>query len=846
MSDSGQLPISSDSQNIGARADKCFGARCPENWRPQNVGGTDDFGIDYQVQTIENNQATDMFRVQLKGTTVPVLNAENTQFSVPLKTSTVRYYARFTEPILLVLCDLSVSARAIDCPLYFVWIHGELKRVDTRGLPDEQVSVTLHVPKSNILNEDTNLSQDLEQFRTLAKIGGSLNVTLEKQNPSLDASSRLSLLEKLPRGFAERSTALIESLAEEPTSAWPTRPVDSMPWFLSEIDHHLVNADFKLAKEMLVQAEPQLLTAKTIELGEYWHLTGRLYLLSLDQAEACRAFKRAAEAAPSNVKHLAAWAKTEMAVRFCIDGPNNFDDIYPLLTSSAPEILAVKARLLAAENKDEEAEEILRSFTGPEQLSTKAVFRTMRARWQEAIDVCDQGTMLPNVKQATRLLFMVLKAKAQFHLAVDHDEPSRSHIRLPLTGRPNSNLALLSTSWDGMKAAMEALRSAGWPANTEFIADIIAAAASMLQREEEGLSLLAAAAEKRENMPVLQASVESLAAQTKKYDVALAANLRQPANPTTKLRRAFLLHMMNRDNDCVSFFEANLDSFDQDDPMYAETLTAAIISSDRLVRADLIKKWSPLFDATPKLIVHRCIMNYALDRAKKSRAEALSTLYERFNEHQHPVGIAIQLFYDFNAQRDEEAKKIIELSVLLAEHRLPSLDAVIQLSQAYATLNRWDDLLLLMSKERGRFAVNQTLVAVESLALDRLGRTAEAKSLLAPLIANGATEQFVLGTYVDIMIRCGFIEEAIQTAEIMAAAEKNNSKKREHLRVLHNLVRANNPSDLRAHDIAWRIGALTDPMDEVNEGVFLMTIMISPHPEDPDPAQLGGVSAATQ
>src|SRR5471030_2072124 len=117
MSDAGKLPTSSDAQNIGARADKCFMALSPETWLPKNVGGTDDFGIDYQVQTLANSQVTDMFRVQLKGTTVPELNAEGTHFSIQRKASTIRYYARFTEPILLVLSDMRANPVAIKCPL---------------------------------------------------------------------------------------------------------------------------------------------------------------------------------------------------------------------------------------------------------------------------------------------------------------------------------------------------------------------------------------------------------------------------------------------------------------------------------------------------------------------------------------------------------------------------------------------------------------------------------------------------------------------------------------------------------------------------------------------------------
>jgi hypothetical protein len=219
MSDIGQLPTASDAQNIGFRADKCFAACCPETWLPQNVGGTDDFGIDYQVQTLENGHVAGIFRVQLKGTTVPSSNAAGSHFSIQLKASTIRYYARFTEPILLVLCDLSVNPVAIKCPLYYVWIHEELRRINAGNLPDTRSFVNLHVPKENVLDGDTDLSKSFSQFRALANIGASLDMTLERREPPWDSVARAALLEKLPDGFSTRSAALMESLAEGPAKS---------------------------------------------------------------------------------------------------------------------------------------------------------------------------------------------------------------------------------------------------------------------------------------------------------------------------------------------------------------------------------------------------------------------------------------------------------------------------------------------------------------------------------------------------------------------------------------------------------------------------------------------------
>lgn len=841
MSTTGQRPTISDAQLIGAKAEKCFGARCPENWIPDSGTGTADFGIDYSVQAFENGQASDSFRVQLKGTQSPKLNATGTHFSVDLKASTVRYYERFIEPILLVLCDLSVNAKAVDCPLYYVWIHEELKRINVSDLPDEQISVTLHVPMAQVLDEDTNLAKDIAQSRALAKVGESLQITLEKQNPSLDADARVAMLQKIPRAFAERSPALMESMAEEPATPWPVRPVDSMPWYIGEIERYLAMGALERASQLLNSAEQKLDKATAVEVGDYWLMKGRFYLFNQSQLEACDAFKKASEAVPNNPKHLAAWAETEMARRFSLDEPNNFEDIHLLLTSSAPEILAVKARLFAAEKKDDEAEAILASFTGSEQLSTKAIFRTMRARWKEVIEVCDTGLTGTNVKDSTRLLFGILKVRAQFHLAVDlKPDPSDGRLRSPLPGTPKTNIALVAEAWVGMTAAVEGLRAAGWPANTEFIADIYGAAASILNKEDEALRILEAGAEKRHNLPILQESIESLAAQIGNFDLAIKANLRQASNTTTTLRHAFLLHMAKRDKDCVWYFESHLSSMSTDHPMFAETLIAATMSADRIVRTDLAEKWSTLFDDKPELADQQAILTYLLAtiRNKANRANALDALFVRFQELGKPSSIAIQLFHDLNPHDTKVAPRIIEVAEVLMEGRLFQLEGVLQLAQAYTTLERWDDLLTWISTEQTRFPDNGTVKAIQALGLDRLGRTAEARNLLSPLIDSGTTNEFILGAYIDISVRCGFIEEAISAAESLTSAEKDKDKKRDHLRLLHNLVRAKNPEDLRAHEIAWRMGQLTDPCNESDEAVFLIAMRISPPPGVPDPARI--------
>ncbi|SDF37848.1 MULTISPECIES: DUF4365 domain-containing protein [unclassified Duganella] len=839
MSQNGPLPTVSEAQAIGGRAEKCFGARCPENWSPQPGTNTGDFGIDYEVLTFENSQATDTFRVQLKGTTVPDLVANGSEFSIQLKASTIRYYARFTEPILLVLCDLSAHPRAIDCPLYYVWIHDELKRINARDLPDEQVSVTLRIAKKDLLDENTNFTKELAQFRALASIGMTLHITLERQNPGLDTSASIALLEKIPRGFSERSPALIESMAEDPVTSWPAKPLGTMVWYLDEAERYLSVGSFARAEEMLRSADDLLASATPLEVGDYWHLCGRLHMANLAQEQACADYAAAMNACPNHPRFIAAWAEAKMAITFAEDGPNDFTEIYEALQSSAPLILGVKARLLSAEKRDEEAEEVLNSFDGPEQLAAKAIIRTMRSRWQEAIEVCDAGLPLENIRDATRNLFLILKSKAQFHLAVDVEPDHGSeHIRMPLSGYSDANLMLLQEAWTGMLAALDGLRLAGWTSNIEFIADIISAAASMLHTEEQALAVLREAAEKRPSLSTLQTAVESLATQVGNFDLALTANARQAENSTKKIRRTSLLHMAKHDAECIAYFESALASLDQTDPMFEEALTAAILSSNRLVRTDLVRKWMSIFDENPNSAAQKAVVNYAIaiSKNKVRQADAISGLYDSFCELGKPKSMATQLFFALNPRFYQDAEKIVIVAETLQADRIFPYDAVLQLAQAYATLEQWDRLLDWIVEAQIRFPTQEMLVAIKASALDRLGHTAEARDLLSSLIERGSKDPFTLGTLIDITTRCGFIEEAIAAAEILTASDPKNGLK--HLRLLHNLVRAKNPSDARARDIAWRMGELTDTDSEEQEGLFLMSIAISPLQGKPDPAQI--------
>ncbi len=122
------LPKESESQEIGHLACSAFDAAKPTNWRPKDLEGDDDVGLDKQVQLVEGNKYIALFQVQVKGCRRSKggfnskLSKDGTFFSESLKISTLNYYARIETPVMLAFADLTADPEPRNCPVYYQWI----------------------------------------------------------------------------------------------------------------------------------------------------------------------------------------------------------------------------------------------------------------------------------------------------------------------------------------------------------------------------------------------------------------------------------------------------------------------------------------------------------------------------------------------------------------------------------------------------------------------------------------------------------------------------------------------------------------------------------------------------
>ena len=187
--------------------------------------------------------------------------------------------------------------------------------------------------------------------------------------------------------------------------------------------------------------------------------------------------------------------------------------------------------------------------------------------------------------------------------------------------------------------------------------------------------------------------------------------------------------------------------------------------------------------------------------------------------------IGIHLFHALDATNAEQARRCIAVATDVRASGRFDLDSILHLSQSYTTVEDWFALLALVEEALGLFGTNGRLRAVRAFALDKLGRTPEAMEDLRELVGSGVSDKVAVNTYINIVTRCGFTEEAIKLVENLLGRESDKSKRLEYLRLLFGLTHRADPHGQRAESIAWRIGQISNQPDEAEEGLFLISYL---------------------
>ncbi len=828
------LPQTGDSQEIGQDAYDCLRAKRPKGWQLTELGGVNDFGFDLQVQISVKQQVVHPFRIQLKGTRSPQRSADGSFLSIELSTTTLRYFDNTDEPVLLVLCDLSAEPEdPRECSLHYVWMREELDRIQIASVPLTQKEATIRVPTANVLDRTTDLVDEVRKRHRLSRVGHALDISVAGMDPSLGSEDRVVMVEAITRNIGTRSIVFAHALAEPATDVWINPPRGSLAWLLTEAKSAVASGNVEKCADLLRQASDCLEPASSTEKAEYWHLTGRLRLVRGDDDGASRAFASAAEA-KAQPKYWAAWAESEMRRRFRSDKGQDYSDVLDALPADAdPALLGVKARLLAASRKYAEAIALLDTFQGAESLAARAVVETMFSNPERALQACIEGLALEEERESKRLLFLILRARARFNIALrsvhveESNDDSEDEV-LPPSGPIGIDSAALRQAWADIEEAVSALEEIRWVSNAEFVVDLWIATASMLGKQEQILIRVLAAARQRPQQAELQSAAETLAAQCGDFQAALEANSRLPESNMKVLRRVSFLHELGKHRDCVELMATNIDTVRRSHKLFGPALVLAALSADVMARDALVEDWrESLRSGDAESQAHAASLDYLLARRRDQlqSGDALTDLVDVDEQLGHPKPTTLLLFQELNPSSETQAEQFLAVATRVrATIRLSPMIAM-RIGIALATRERWSDLLALCEEANREFEVTGRIRAFQALALDQMGRADEARSILESMLEGGIEDGLALNTYVNIMVRWGFTEKAQKAAELILERAQSKERRVECVRMLFNLEQHANPTSPRLIDLAFRMGALASDDDEVEEGGFLCMVI---------------------
>ncbi|MDR0212271.1 MAG: DUF4365 domain-containing protein [Pseudomonas putida] len=823
----GPLPQTGDQHDINADADSCLRARRPQHWRIQSLEGTDDYGFDYQVQTTPNQQVTDVFRIQLKGTRSPSISANGEFISVSLKASTVRYYNRVVEPILLVICDLSINEDPVDCPLHYVWIHEELRRINVSDLPAEQKSVTLKAPRKNLLNRKTDLSSEIAQQNDYSRVGHLLGGHTEQTHPDMPSEDRLSLVQGATQGITARGASFIEALAAPAQGHWIAPAQGSLAWELSQARADLLSNALERAHIHLGAAGRMLDVATVLEEAEYWCLLGNWHVESGADMPASAAYQRAYQLNPLS-KYQAAWCEAEIRLRFD-NARESLPELGAQLHGDDPVIIATRSRLASIEGDYGRAIQIADTLPQPERSAAAALAHLLNGEHTAVVTCCDQGLALADPLTSLGQTLLLYKARAKFALAhassFDAEFPF-----IPASGLPGVDPGMLLEVWTAIDAAVDSYRAAGWQSNIEHLSDIWPSTGLALGKGPEILPLLVEATTARPKLHGLQEALRIVAVECGDHELALKANGALPPSEVNSLWATLLFHSTGKHRLSVQSFQEFYKSADRRHPRFGTAAVAAILSAQKMVRSDLVRDWMEELQLDPNLRGFAALARYhlALEHNQNEKMEALRTLHSCYEQLGQPHDLALTLLQELNPTQPEEAPLCVQVAERITQESLLAPAMAVRVGLALITLKDWSALLSLCEGGRVRAEAGDRMLAFEALALDHLGRSGAAGDRLATLLASGSTDHVALDTYVTIATRCGYVNEAIDAAERFLEVAESKAQRLDCMRTLYSLIHLADPASARLRALALKIGEMVDRNDEQQESAFLLMMLAAP------------------
>jgi len=843
-------PKESESQRIGHEAKRAFQHSEPQNWRANFLDGDDDAGLDAQIQVIEDSEYAYVFRMQLKGSKSTKQNADGT-FSVPLKASTLNYYADITEPVMLVFCDMSASDDTRRCPVYFEWITDLIReRIDGEEyFFEDQRTYTFHVSTDNKLSPDTDVIPYLENKSKRHKVSEHLFSSLECVRSATNLEPIVAITRMTKKIAQTGGQALLHYFAESP-EPWPHAVPESIAGRLYDVSQQIKNNRLEVAATAVARIMDEIESATDHERAEVFYLNARILDLQGDYDGVVRNHESAFNAYKTEKKYFIAFMEAKVSLESETNEKVDFPKILEQIPDSGEkEYLLLKAKYLAANNQFEAAEQAIASLSDHETVATRAMIVFFKRDWPSVVKITDEAVKQEGQPDWKLITLYLLNARAHFYTGIADVDFIDGKSRIPFFGSEKMNLEALQRAWNSTSKLLQLLKKNGWPKTLEYLLDILGVAGTILGKASDFICDIRELARTRHN-EAIWAGYEQLCVASGDRQEAFAANKELTASPEVLVRRIIIGYEAGYKKESLQTAAANLLKIPEKTAGYEAALAVSIVAADELIRPDLKTLFRQKLSSKSEWADELVVCDYVL-RMKNDvlgRQTAVDNLKRAYEANPTSLTLQLHLFFALNPTEIEDAKIIIDIASKVIRSRNMGYEFNIVVAHALITLRMWEPLIKLADNTHIAFPKDPKPFLLKAIAFDALGHTDQAMAILGEGIAATSSDKELVNGYVTIATRCGFVDKCIDLVETLIEQGANQRSNLQKLNMLYNLEMHRDPGSPRVEEIAWKFGTIVDKGNEKEEGLFLQMYFFSTAGDDPrsTPERIAEFRARTQ
>lgn len=818
-----KLPEESESQELGHYAVLTFHSCQPTSWRTTPTDGDADAGLDMQVQIVDQGHYTNAFNAQIKGSAQEEndrpkhLNSAGTYFSHSLKITTLNYYIRIENPVMLVFADLTQNPNPRKCPAYYLWIDEELDKLRNGKTNLDHLnkdSHTFHIPLENKLVPELDvlpyLNNRLKKKRALEGIYSSIE---KKYQDPIDKINQIN-------NIFEKNKIALDTVLNETDSPWLNAPKDSFAHQLKLISEALTLNNAKLAKELIDKIDVHLKDATDHEKSEYYYLKG-FSLELIGKREDAVDFHKKAHLTTKEIKkyHI---AYLEARFPYEREDKNEINLILDeILQIDDPAYNLLKSKCLAFIGRHEEALKILSTQDEKNVIVSKAVILLLQGSYQECINYIDKSFSEQKITQRQKLSLKSLKARSYFYLGF---EKIPINTVIPFAGTQEMKPEILKNAWIELIEAWELAKTLGYPPDVESMMDMFSILGMYFSEGEIVKRHLVELADIRPANSYIQESLLKVAMHLDDLLIAEKQLSKLPKTISTDIDRIIVASRRKNKLEVVKLTNDVFEELKKEKSQYGTILAIAAEcandSFDYANRDKFIKALENFIDGKALIAVYEFLNQLKQNPLKKG--EATEKLYSTYKQGHKNNQLLTQLFNILDPYEIKAAERIIDISKdILLERELLDSEYII-LCNAKATTKDWDSLLKSSRMAQKRFSINPRLKAFEALALYEIGNVGESVSLLENIVEGKKYDPLVFEIYINISARCGLIDKTKNLVKDLLGRTENRENRLYLLRMLFNIEVLISPKSIELLNICLNYGKLCNQGDEIEEGIYLL------------------------